>query len=344
MRFKSISLMALALILVVGGLYFNSKGNIAKSLTVPVPPENSTQVSADVTLPVTGQDLQEHGGFVNNGLKLKKQNTELQAPCRFVVIGDAGSGSVHQYNVARQMASFYAKAPFNQVLMLGDNIYPDGNIKKEAVKAFEKPYAPLLSAGVKFVVALGNHDTVHGFEGDQLEYFKMPGRYYRKSLCNDMYHGANVTAVVIDSNILAKDAMHQQWLKDTLKDEQTKAEPHWTVVIAHHPVHTSGAHGKDAFTHNLQAVLDPILDEYDVPLYLAGHDHNYERFAPKQDVLHIVSGGGGAWVRKFGKIETGSLVRHSINHYMVFEVNQNTLYFKAIDENGKTIDKGTLKQ
>ncbi len=345
MRFKSISLMVLALVMVAGLLYFNSQSNTAQS--VPVPPASPAQVSADVTLPVTGQDLQEHGEFVNEGLKLKKKALKpavANKPCRFAVIGDAGSGSVHQYNVAKQMASFYAKAPFNQVLMLGDNVYPDGNIKKEAVTAFEKPYAPLLKAGVKFVVALGNHDTVHGFEGDQLVYFKMPGRYYTEQLCTASEHGADVTAVVIDSNILAKDATHQQWLKETLKAEQQKETPHWTIVIAHHPVHTSGAHGKDAFTHTLQAVLDPILDTYDVPLYLAGHDHNYERFAPKQNVLHIVSGGGGAWVRKFGKIEAGSLVRHSINHYMMFEGKQKTLYFKAIDENGKTIDKGTLSQ
>ncbi len=347
MRFKSFSLIVVALAVVVGLVYFNSQNNTAES--VPVPPANPkqispTQVSADMTLPVTGQELQEHGEFVNEGLKLKKQRVDSQAPCRFAVIGDAGSGSVHQYNVAKQMASFYTKAPFNQVLMLGDNIYPDGNIKKEAVKAFEKPYAPLLTAGVGFVVALGNHDTVHGFEGDQIEYFKMPGRYYTKPLCNEVDHGVNVTAVVVDSNILVKDATHQQWLKDTLKQQQAKAKPHWTIVMAHHPVFTSGAHGKDAFTHDLKKVLAPILDEYDVPLYLAGHDHNYERFAPKQNVLHIVSGGGGAWVRKFGNIEAGSLVRHSINHFMVFEGSPTTLYFKAIDENGKTIDKGTLTQ
>ena len=41
--------------------------------------------------------------------------------------------------------------------MLGDNLY-GGSGEKDYQKKFERPYKPLLDAGVKFYASLGNHD------------------------------------------------------------------------------------------------------------------------------------------------------------------------------------------
>src|SRR5262245_7128813 len=78
---------------------------------------------------------------------------------RFAVIGDSGTGGEPQYRVGRQMATYHDRFPFEFVLMLGDNIYgterPDDMRRK-----FEQPYAALLSEGVRFFAALGNHDEI----------------------------------------------------------------------------------------------------------------------------------------------------------------------------------------
>ena len=76
---------------------------------------------------------------------------------KFGVIGDSGSGDREQYDVANQMARFHAKFPFDQVIMLGDNIY-GGQSAQDLVKKFSQPYKALLDAGVKFYASLGNHD------------------------------------------------------------------------------------------------------------------------------------------------------------------------------------------
>ena len=56
------------------------------------------------------------------------------------MIGDTGTGEPAEYQVGQQMVAFRQKFPFSFLLMLGDNIYPDGNLAEVAAK-FERPYA-----------------------------------------------------------------------------------------------------------------------------------------------------------------------------------------------------------
>src|SRR6478609_5963957 len=93
---------------------------------------------------------------------------------RFAVLGDTGTGGKGQYQTAEQVAAFRRVFPFDFALMLGDNIY-GGEKPKDFVAKFERPYAALLSAGVKFYAALGNHD-----DPNQKDYkgFNMNGKRY----------------------------------------------------------------------------------------------------------------------------------------------------------------------
>src|SRR5687767_10558538 len=76
---------------------------------------------------------------------------------KFAVIGDNGTGDTPQYDVARRMVAARAAFPFDFVLMLGDNMYGRQE-PQDFVQKFETPYQPLLTAGVRFFAALGNHD------------------------------------------------------------------------------------------------------------------------------------------------------------------------------------------
>ena len=76
---------------------------------------------------------------------------------KFAAIGDNGTGERAQYEVAQQMATARATFPYDLVIMLGDNMY-GGQKPADFVNKFEKPYAALLDAGVKFRASLGNHD------------------------------------------------------------------------------------------------------------------------------------------------------------------------------------------
>ena len=86
------------------------------------------------------------------------RSTTATASVQFAVIGDSGTGGADQYDVAAAMAASRGRLPFGFVIMLGDNVYGGWNPKAVAGK-FERPYKPLLDAGVQFYASLGNHDA-----------------------------------------------------------------------------------------------------------------------------------------------------------------------------------------
>jgi hypothetical protein len=49
---------------------------------------------------------------------------------RFAALGDVGTGDKNQMAIARQMVKYHDERPYDTVLMLGDNIYGDGDPAK----------------------------------------------------------------------------------------------------------------------------------------------------------------------------------------------------------------------
>jgi hypothetical protein len=87
----------------------------------------------------------------------------------------------------------------------------------------------------------------------------------------------------------------------------------------HHPRFSSGQHGEEK---DLQPLWEMLYDE-GVDLVLAGHDHNYERFAPQtpdgradptRGIREFVVGTGGAALRNFQKPQPQSEVRDNTHH------------------------------
>lgn len=96
----------------------------------------------------------------------------------FAVIGDTGTGEEPQYAIAKRMVEAREKTPFDFVIMLGDNIYGGGNPRLFKPR-FEDPYKELLSGGVRFYAALGNHDAANAAAHVKYQGFNMGGhRYY----------------------------------------------------------------------------------------------------------------------------------------------------------------------
>ncbi|HKE05585.1 MAG TPA: metallophosphoesterase, partial [Blastocatellia bacterium] len=199
---------------------------------------------------------------------------------RFIVFGDSGKGDRAQHELARVMAAHHWSHMYDTALMLGDNIYPDGNPEDIPAK-FERPYTELLRRGVSFQAVLGNHDVKKGREG-QINYrnFNMGGRAYYS-----FTKGAGlVDFFAIDSNYF--DNLQRRWLEVALLGSQAK----WKVAFFHHPIYSSAdRHGSD---FGLRAELEPLLVKYGVNAAFSGHDHVYERTKPQQGVQYFISGAG----------------------------------------------------
>src|SRR5690606_10706536 len=152
---------------------------------------------------------------------------------RFAVLGDAGRGDRRQYETAATLAAWHATFPFDFVLMLGDNIYAAG-APGDYAQRFERPYQPLLAAGVTFHAALGNHDPP-GQEHYPL--FNMGGhRYYtfERTDASVPLRASDVLFIAIDTVALTGEQLH--WIDEALAE----SDADWKIAFFHHPLYTSG--------------------------------------------------------------------------------------------------------
>jgi hypothetical protein len=246
---------------------------------------------------------------------------------KFGVIGDSGSGDAEQYDVGKQMARFHAKFPFDQVIMLGDNIY-GGQSAQDLVQKFAQPYKALLDAGVKFHASLGNHDD------------PLNRRYPLWNMGGELYYTyatGNVRFFALDSNKI--DPKELAWLENALKS----AQEDWKICFFHHPLYSDG--GTHGSAVDVRVVFEPLFVAYGVNVVFAGHDHIYERITPQKGIYHFVEGASGQ-LRK-GDAHASAMNAKSFDKDMTFmlvEIGGNQLSFQAISRTGATVDSGTIQR
>jgi len=244
---------------------------------------------------------------------------------RFAVIGDTGTGSSKQHEVAEMMARYRAAFPFEFVLMMGDNLY-GGETPRDYEKKFSEPYKKLLDAKVKFYASLGNHDLAL-----QVNYqnFNMDGKeYYR-------FKKGNAAFYALNSNYMEKKQV--EWLQNELAKDTSE----WKVCFFHHsPYSSARKHGSDT---QLREVVEPIFVKYGVDVVLTGHDHVYERIKPQKGIYYFVSGAGGRL--RSGDIRASALTDKAFDrdlHFILFEVTGDQMHFQTISRTGETVDAGVI--
>lgn len=102
---------------------------------------------------------------------------------------------------------------------------------------------------------------------------------------------------------------------DWLAGDLASSNARCTLAYWHHPLFSSGDHGNDP---RMRRAFD-VLDQAGADVVLAGHDHDYERFAPQDasgsgradGVRQFVVGTGGKSLRGFARARANSEVRFS---------------------------------
>jgi hypothetical protein len=143
---------------------------------------------------------------------------QRKTPLSFAVIGDSGKIGSGQTRIAEQMNGLRDKKGFDFVLMLGDNIYPNG-VGRGLQANFETPFASLLEDGVEFYAVLGNHDIRNG-EELQLGYdkFNMNGQnYYSFTKDNGLIEFFALDSTALDGEI---DALEKAEIEQLKKDSK----------------------------------------------------------------------------------------------------------------------------
>ena len=133
-------------------------------------------LTVDVSAQRRGANGNANGNKVAAVAPLKLTLPLKKDSVRFVLIGDTGTGTDKQQQLADLLLRSRQSFPFEFVLMVGDNLY-GGEKPADYKTKFEDVYRPLIDQQVKFYAALGNHDEpAQRF----YEHFNMDGKeYYR---------------------------------------------------------------------------------------------------------------------------------------------------------------------
>ncbi|HYX44800.1 MAG TPA: metallophosphoesterase [Acidimicrobiales bacterium] len=149
--------------------------------------------------------------------------------------------------------------------------------------------------------------------------------------------------IVLNSNCggtsCRKGGVQERWLRADLAASGAAC----TLAYWHHPRFSSGStHGSDAAV----APLFETLYEAGADVVLAGHEHNYERFAPldpsgevdaARGIRRFVVGTGGRSHYRFGSPITGSEVRNGNTFgVLVLTLEPGGYRWEFVPEAGRT--------
>jgi hypothetical protein len=209
------------------------------------------------------------------------------------------------------------------VATLGDEQYPAG-----AFAAFRLHYAPTgwgrLRAKTRPVP--GNHEYETPGATGYFTYFDHPPRYYAYDI------GCGWRGYALNSEVDL--ATESSWLRRDLA-----AHPHaQALAYWHQPLLSSGVvHGGNPA---MTALWNPF--EGRPTIVLNGHEHNYERFAPRNDVREFVVGTGGSASYPFGPSPAAGSAKRITNTpgVLLLQLRPGSYTWSFRDTRNKTLDSG----
>jgi tartrate-resistant acid phosphatase type 5 len=212
----------------------------------------------------------------------------VQTPYRFVAFGDYGTAHLgrvqsHQASLAAAMRAYHGENHFAFGITTGDIFYPtsfptptDAGWKT----SWDDQYAPM---GIPFYISLGNHDWgepagplgeyIYGLTSKS---WRLPALYYT-------YTAGPAQFFAINTNALTERQL--TWLRREL----ARSTATWKIVYGHYPVYEQ----TDYTVERQRQLLLPVLKEYGVDIYLAGHHHTMQHWQV-DGIDYVVSGAGGA--------------------------------------------------
>src|SRR5262249_14619890 len=170
---------------------------------------------------------------------------QIKEPFRFVALGDSGSGSSAQLEVAEQMWRYRERHPYQLVLMLGDNIYGSteltaGGHSRFFDQKFDRAYERFLEAGVVIHAVIGNHDTQTDEGRHEIadkHRFGILGEdgYYRFASSDTKDRKPRAEFFALNSELEGEKMTRQiEWFRR----EVAQSGAVWKFVFLHHPLYT----------------------------------------------------------------------------------------------------------
>jgi len=203
-----------------------------------------------------------------------------------VVFGDWGMDTSDFRMGTARLETVNAK----HTILLGDNFYDDG------VKSVDDPlwelFRDIRNTSDTFYAIVGNHDYIHSAQA-QVSYSKtdpqwvMPALYYYSRIDHTDQNGSYICGVFLDSYKF--DETQLRWVKVILSSGECQSDNAYRFVFSHHPIHTVGVFQESDIVQQLNTDLKPVLEEYKVHAFIAGHEHDMQVFRDN-GITYLISG------------------------------------------------------
>ena len=259
----------------------------------------------------------------------------------FIAFGDWGMDT-RDYRISTNRLEEYHP---NFTVLLGDNFYSSG------VRSVTDPlwdlFINLESTAPTFYAVLGNHDYVQSYDAQSAYSFvnpkwNMPSRYYYKMLYFD--HGI-ICGIFFDSYFLDKYQLN--WLKFVLSSKACQSDSAYRILFTHYPIHTVGLFVDDDRVAALKSEVRPLLEQYRVHAYIAGHEHEFSVFR-ENGVEYVTSGSfSDKYDNHFANTEDPDMRFRDVTSpgFAVFNVKpNNTMDYNLINSyTGESIFSSSIK-
>jgi tartrate-resistant acid phosphatase type 5 len=259
---------------------------------------------------------------------------------RFFALGDTGTGGDGQYRVAAGMEAVCNQVKgleFDGILLLGDNFYPSGVGSTEDPQwqtKFEKPYGSPCLSKLPVYPVLGNHDYRLSPQA-QIDYslvqprWRMPGRFYSVDF------GDFLRMVAVDTNRFDWCGSPSNCVYDFMKSKLGASKAAWRLMIGHHPMISSSAHGRNYDGSVFKYTVRPEVCKR-TDFYLSGHSHQLEHLRLEGcDADFLVAGSGGGDVGRLKDDRTGSKFVQSTHGFLTMEFSKDLAIVNFHDGDGR---------
>jgi len=247
---------------------------------------------------------------------------------KFFAYGDTRSYPADHHIVAGKIINeLNTDEEFQTFIISTGDLVHEGDYEDNWDNQFFNPaYPNIISmlSQLPYQACMGNH------EGNGLllqKYFPYPfvsGRYWSFD-----YGPAHFVVVDQYTSYIPRSAQ-LTWIENDLA---TTNKP-WKFICLHEPGWTAGHNSSNS---SVQNYIQPLCEQYNVPVVIGGHNHYYAR-AVVNDIHHITTGGGGAPLYTPDPSYPYVVTASQGHHFCKIEIEGGILNFYAVDVNGNEID------
>ncbi|MFC2123386.1 purple acid phosphatase family protein [Bacteroidota bacterium] len=288
-----------------------------------------------------------------------------ESPIKFIVYGDNRSFPKVHENLVKMMV----KEKPDLVLSVGDAVTTGANLNEW----IDEYFYPLrhISGHVPSYISIGNHEYGGYWDTRVVPPFEERVHHPLNTTGSTEYFFSfdygNSHFIFLDPNKadapfgdrISPGSQQYNWFVNDLKKAKEKSE--WIFVLLHQPPYSEawsgGYYNGEA---PLRKEIVPVIETNDVDIVFAGHTHDYERGLPHppynpetgsgNNAVYIITGGGGSNLdnHKYYEWEQIDIPDHPASvdnddtdegeyykyHYVVVEIDEKHLKYKAVEMNG----------